>query len=105
MIHHETLAIRCDDIGTQCRDICARCRRGDIGARCRVSGDIGAEFLVTVGITPSGDCGVGITPQMCNRVTNHGEMGTFSKPVVNVLELVQLCISYMPVNIELAKFV
>ena len=27
----------------------------------------------------SGDCGVGITPQMCNRVTNHGDMGTFSK--------------------------
>ena len=27
-----------------------------------------------------GDCGVGITPQMCNRLTNHGDMGTFSKP-------------------------
>ena len=27
-----------------------------------------------------GDCGVGITPQMCNRVTNHGDMSTFSKP-------------------------
>ena len=26
-----------------------------------------------------GDCGVGITPQMCNRVTNHGDMSTFSK--------------------------
>ena len=36
--------------------------------RRRVSGDIG-------------DCGVGITPQMCNRVTNHGDMSTFSKPV------------------------
>ena len=29
-----------------------------------------------------GDCGVGITPQMCNRVTNHGDMGTFSKPAL-----------------------
>ena len=29
----------------------------------------------------SGDCRVGITPQMCNRVTNHGDMSTFSKPV------------------------
>ena len=29
----------------------------------------------------SGDCGVGITPQMCNSVTNHGDMSTFSKPV------------------------
>ena len=27
-----------------------------------------------------GDCGVGKTPQMCNRVTNHGDMSTFSKP-------------------------
>ena len=28
----------------------------------------------------TGDCGVGITPQMCNRVTNHGDMSTVSKP-------------------------
>ena len=28
-----------------------------------------------------GDCGVAITPQMSNRVTNHGDMSTFSKPV------------------------
>ena len=28
----------------------------------------------------SGDCAVGITPQMSNRVTNHGDMSTFSKP-------------------------
>ena len=27
-----------------------------------------------------GDCGVGVTPQMYNRVTNHGDMGSFSKP-------------------------
>ena len=27
-----------------------------------------------------GDCGVGGTLQMCNRVTNHGDMSTFSKP-------------------------
>ena len=27
-----------------------------------------------------GNIGVGITPQMCNRVTNHGDMSTFSKP-------------------------
>ena len=26
------------------------------------------------------DCGVGTTPQMCNRLTNHGDMGTISKP-------------------------
>ena len=34
--------------------------------RSAVSGDIGA-------------CRVGITRQICNRVTNHGDMGTFSK--------------------------
>ena len=28
-----------------------------------------------------GDCEVGITQQMCNRVTNLGDMSTFSKPV------------------------
>ena len=28
------------------------------------------------------DCGVGVTPQMCNRVTNHGEMGLFSWPAM-----------------------
>ena len=35
--------------------------------RCGVFGDIR-------------DCRVGVTPQMCNRVTNHGDMGTFSRP-------------------------
>ena len=29
-----------------------------------------------------GHCGVGITLQMCNRVTNHGDMSTFSKPAL-----------------------
>ena len=29
-----------------------------------------------------GDCGVDITLQMCNRVTNHGDMSTFSKPAI-----------------------
>ena len=27
------------------------------------------------------DCSVGVTPQMCNRVTNFGDMCTFSRPV------------------------
>ena len=33
----------------------------------------------------SGDCGVGITPHMCNRVTNHGDMSTFSKPASRLI--------------------
>ena len=41
--------------------------------RCGVYGDIG-------------DCGVGITPQMCNRVTTHGDMSTFSKPACGVID-------------------
>ena len=44
-----------------------------------VTGDIGAE-LPSYWCGVNGDCGVGITPQMCNRVTNHGDMGIFSKP-------------------------
>ena len=43
--------------------------------RRRVSGDIG-------------DCGVSITPQICNRVTNHGDMSTFSKPAFIVFRFV-----------------
>ena len=32
----------------------------------------------------SGDCRVGITLQMCNRVTNHGDMSTLSKPALAI---------------------
>ena len=32
-----------------------------------------------------GDCGVGITSQMCNRVTNHGDTSTFSKPGLSMV--------------------
>ena len=35
----------------------------------------------------SADCGVGITQQICNRVTNHGDMSTFSKPAANGLSV------------------
>ena len=62
--------IRYDDIGARCGDVVARC--GDVAIarsywryRRGVSGNIG-------------DCGVGITPQMSNRVTNHGDVSTFS---------------------------
>ena len=34
-----------------------------------------------------GDCGVGVTPQLCNRVTNHGDMGTFSRPACRVVAI------------------
>ena len=30
-----------------------------------------------------GDCCVGVTPKMYNRVTNHGDMGTFSRPALS----------------------
>ena len=54
----QTLAVQCDNIGPQPSD-----RHGNIGTA-RVSADIG----------------VGITPQMCNRVTNPWDMVIFSRP-------------------------
>ena len=39
----------------------------------RVTGNIGTEFLAISAIT------VLVSPQMCNRVTNHADMGTFSR--------------------------
>ena len=38
-----------------------------------------------------GDCGVGITPQMCNRVTNHGDTSTFSKPAMAIPVWISIC--------------
>ena len=38
-----------------------------------------------------GDCSVGVTLQMCNRVTNHGDMGTFSRPASNVAIILPPC--------------
>ena len=37
------------------------------------------------------DCGVGITPQMYNRVTNHGDMSTLSKPVNRYTDIINMC--------------
>ena len=48
--------------------------------RCRVSGNIGAEFPA-ISVRSFRRLRIGITTQMCNRVTNHGNMGTFSKPI------------------------
>ena len=39
----------------------------------------------------SGDCGVGITPQMCNSVTYHGDMSSFSKPVTDGPFSAEIC--------------
>ena len=58
-----TLGVETSALGAETSVIARSYRRYRRG----VSGDIG-------------DCGVGITPQMCNRVTNHGDMSTFSKP-------------------------
>ena len=72
----QTLIIRCDNIGAIYGDVEARC--GDIGAR---RGDRTELQQYRHGVfSDNADCSVGVTPQMCNRVTNHGDMGTFSKP-------------------------
>ena len=51
--------------------------RGDVGDRAELPAITARSFWRYADI---GDCGVGITPQMCNRVTNHGDVSTFSKP-------------------------
>ena len=49
------------------------------------------------------DCGVGKTPQMCNRVTNHGDMSTFSKPysrtIVHIVTSLHRGISLITFNV------
>ena len=74
-----TLAIRCDDIGARCGDLGARW--GDIGAqRGNIGGSVWRYRHSREVSSDIGDCGVGMPPQMCNRVTDHGDMGTFSRP-------------------------
>ena len=48
-----------------------------------------------------GDCGVGITPQMCNRVTNHGDMSTFSKPAAGDVPAIKQ-LNYKQTNAPMA---
>ena len=66
MKHHETLVIRCDDIGARC---------GDVGDRAKVIrcddiiiSALDAEMSAIVGSYRRGgdigDCGVGLTPQI-----------------------------------------
>ena len=78
-----TLAIWCDYIGAWCGDIGAR--RGDIGARAEFPAISARSFRrYRHGVSGNiGDCGVVLTPQMCNRVNNHGDVSTFSKQVLN----------------------
>ena len=101
MKHHETLVIRCDDICARCRDVGARCGdvcvwHGDVGDHTRFDATISALDAETSalnaetsGIVRSyrrhqcgvfGDCAVGVTPQMCNRVPNHIDTSTFYRP-------------------------
>ena len=74
---HSSSVIRCDDIGTRCGDVGAR--RGDRAELLAISARSSRRYRRGV-YGNIGDCGVGITPQMCNKVTNHGDMSPFSKP-------------------------
>ena len=67
--HHETLLKHCETLIIRCNDI-----GGDVGARC---GDIC-------------DCVVGITPQMCNRVTNHGVVSKSTFKLLKPIEIYNL---------------
>ena len=75
--------IRCDDIGAAFGDVGAR--RGDVGDRAELLAISARSYWrYRRGVSGNiGDCGVGVTPQMCNRVTNHGDKSTFSKPVTS----------------------
>ena len=78
--------IRFDDIGARCGDVVVRCgyvgtRRGDDGDSAELPAIARSYRQYRLGVSVNiGDCGVGITPEMCNRVTNLGDMSTFSKP-------------------------
>ena len=80
----QTLAIQCNNVGS---------RWGDIGAwRSGIVLGVAISALVPSfrqhqhGVSGDiGDCGVGITQWMCNRITNHGDMGTFSKPGIGYI--------------------
>ena len=67
--HHETLLKHCETLKHSSFD--ATISGLNVGTSAR-------RFRRSLEV--SGNCGVGITLQMCNRVTNHGDMGTFSKP-------------------------
>ena len=69
--------IQYNNIGARCGDLRARCRRRYGQYRRGVLSNIG-------------DCSVGVTPHMCNRVTNYGDMGTFFRPVCRVRETAQM---------------
>ena len=75
MKHYETLEHSSFDATTSALDAgTSAIARSNRQYRRGVNGDIG-------------DCGVGITPQMCNRVTNHGDVSTFSKPARWLIQL------------------
>ena len=105
MKHHETVVIQCDDIGARCETSAldvetsafvaatsAIAQRSFDETIWALDAETSALSAATSAIARSyrgyqrgvsgdiGDCGVGITPQMCNRVTNHRDMSTFSKP-------------------------
>ena len=50
-----------------------------------------------------GDCGVGITPQICNRVTNRADMSTFYKQASKCLFLTYECLFLMSESLFLTS--
>ena len=71
MLDAETSAFGAATLAIARRSFDAMWRRRCSAWRCWRSHGVTADI---------GNCRVGITPQMCNRVTNHGDMSTFSKP-------------------------
>ena len=88
MRHHETVVIRCDDIGARCGDVGARC--GDVGARC---GD------VCVWGSDVGDCAEvircdDIGARCGDVVARWGDVSAWHGPCV----IANLCVDTMAVS-------
>ena len=78
MKHHETLAIRCNDIGARC---------GDIGAHVELLAILARSFRRYRRLR-----------SWYNRVTNHGDTGTFSKQVADGMIQIINCVHLIHVG-------
>ena len=99
--HHETHVKHCDSSWNTLKTLWNIMKHSSFDATISALGaetsalnvQMSAFGAATLAILPSyrwywcgvsGDCGVGITSRMCNRVTNHGDM-SFSKPVPGIM--------------------
>ena len=85
MKHHETLEHLSFDATISALDAGTSALDGEMSAIGVATSSIAWSYRQNSrGVSGDiGDCEVGLTPQMCNRVTNHRDTSTFSKPACN----------------------